>query len=106
MDKEIKFNYEDLLTDYQNNIENKLRGFRQPFDMLDLWVPDEDHQKSILNLIESVQISGNETFTISLNKQILANIDLHALEKTLSSFVNLEIVSSDNGKEIRILGNI
>ena len=106
MNKEIKFNYEDLLMDYENNIENKLRGFRQSFDMLDLWVPDEDHQKSILNLIESVQISGSQKFTISLSKEILSKIDLHTLEKKLSSFVNLEIVNSDNGKEIKILGNI
>ena len=37
---------------------------------------------------------------------ILSKIDLHTLEKKLSSFVNLEIVNSDNGKEIKILGNI
>ena len=56
MEKKVKFNYEDLLTDYDHSIENKLRGFRQTFEMLDLWVPDEDHEKRILNLIESVQI--------------------------------------------------
>ncbi|MBE17365.1 MAG: hypothetical protein CMH79_01260 [Nitrospinae bacterium] len=104
MEKKVKFNYEDLLTDYDHSIENKLRGFRQTFEMLDLWVPDEDHEKSILNLIESVQISGIQKFSIILNNNILAKIDSEALHKTLSSFVNLEILDSDNGKEIKILG--
>ncbi|MFL2932262.1 MAG: hypothetical protein ACJZ47_05580 [bacterium] len=106
MDKEIKFDYEVLLTDYENSIENKLRGFRQSFDMLDLWVPDEDHEKSILNLIESVQISGVSKFSISLNENILKEIETKTLEKILSSFVNFEIVDSDNGKEIKILGTL
>ena len=106
MDKEIKFDYEVLLTDYVNSIENKLRGFRQSFDMLDLWVPDEDHEKSILNLIESVQISGVNKFSIFLTENILKEIETKTLEKILSSFVNFEIVNSDNGKEIKILGTL
>ena len=72
--------------------------------MLDLWVPDEDHEKSILNLIESVQISGIQKFSIALNDNILEKIDIEALHKTLSLFVNLEFVDSDNGMEIKILG--
>ncbi|MED5578738.1 MAG: hypothetical protein VX794_01775 [Nitrospinota bacterium] len=106
MDKEIKFNYEDLLADYVNNIDNKLRGFRQSFDMLDMWVPDEDHEKSILNLIESVQISGKEEFKIFLSKEIVQKIDLMALKKTLSSFANLKTISFDNGIEIQISGSL
>tara|TARA_Y100000588_G_scaffold217066_1_gene230938 strand:- start:2394 stop:2714 length:321 start_codon:yes stop_codon:yes gene_type:complete len=104
MEKKVKFNYEDLLKDYEHSIENKLRGFRQSFEMLDLWVPDEDHEKSILNLIESVQISGIQKFSIALNDNILEKIDIEALHKTLSLFVNLEFVDSDNGMEIKILG--
>ena len=106
MDKEIRFHYEDLLTDYENNIDNKLRGFRQSFEMLDMWVPDEDHEKSILNLIESVQISGKEEFSIFLGKAILQKIDLNALERTLSSFVNFRIINCDNGIEIQISGKL
>ncbi len=52
---------------YQASLVGVLRGHTTGQEYLELWVPDEDPIKSILNMIEAAQSAGRETIAIEVS---------------------------------------
>jgi hypothetical protein len=58
--------YDVLLARYQSNLVNTLRNFGFAADYLDLWVPDEDLSRSLLNLLDAAATAGRTSLGIRL----------------------------------------
>ena len=43
--------YDKLVETYSANLDVNLRGFKAADEMLDTWVPDEDHVRSLSSLV-------------------------------------------------------
>lgn len=82
-------NYEALADAYRKALVDVLRGHSAGEDYLELWVPDEDPVKSILNMIEAAQLAGRDALAIEVSAQTLPaeRIDeLAAAAKALGGF--------------------
>lgn len=87
-----EINYENLITEYNESIANVLRGFRPKYDFLESWVPDANHNRSIVNLVESAQSFGVAQIKLKVTRATLTQIDLPALKGVLESMGRLEVV--------------
>jgi hypothetical protein len=59
-------NYNDLVARYETDLIENLRGFGFQTDYLDLWVPDEDLSRSLLNLLDAAATAGRDTLAVRL----------------------------------------
>jgi hypothetical protein len=82
---------------YWTSLNTVLRGFQPAAEFLELWVPDEDHVKSIINMIESVQIVGQEKLSLFLSRDILAQINLDDLKEKAARYGAVTLEDSEDG---------
>ncbi|MCO5144088.1 MAG: hypothetical protein M9962_13440 [Oligoflexia bacterium] len=94
-------NYEQLLHDYNEGLNTRLRGFRPAEEFLDIWVPDNDHYKSILNLFEAAESAGQAKVFLEIEK---TTFDVYDKEKLLSTLQQISssvsIQEKNNNKEV------
>lgn len=98
----IVLNYDELVKAYWENLTTTLRGFRPGAEFLDMWVPDEEPIRSITNLLEVAQMSGQEAVTITLEPSTVGQIDLESLVQQAGEFgkVMLETQSQKTTLEV------
>lgn len=72
--------YDELVRNYHASLTTVLRGFKAGEAFLDTWVPDDDHHKSILNLVESGESAGLDGVIISIGATTRKSLDLAKLE--------------------------
>ncbi|TPV97240.1 MAG: hypothetical protein B7733_00555, partial [Myxococcales bacterium FL481] len=60
------FDFDALMDNYRTGLVNKLRGFGAEAEYLDVWVPDSDTTKSLLNLVEAVALAGGTSLRLQL----------------------------------------
>jgi hypothetical protein len=87
----IEINYDDLVRNYWDGLTSTLRGFKGGEEFLDLWVPDEDIIKSLINLIEAAQDSNQDEFVLFLQRDTIDKVDLEFFINSLSSLGKVEI---------------
>ncbi len=99
MDARVKarVDYEDLVRAYRASLATVLRGFKAGPDFLDLWVPDDDHHKSILNLVESAESAGLNGVSIYVGADTLAGLNLAQLEKMIGSIARVRVAPDGDG---------
>lgn len=66
--------YVKLVSRYQTDLVDNLRGFGFQTDYLDLWVPDEDISRSLLNLLDAAATAGRETLAVRLPSALAAEL--------------------------------
>lgn len=66
--------YVKLVSRYQTDLVDNLRGFGFQTDYLDLWVPDEDISCSLLNLLDAAATAGRETLAVQLPATLAAKL--------------------------------
>ncbi|WP_341894473.1 hypothetical protein [Ferrovibrio terrae] len=66
--------YVKLVSRYQTDLVDNLRGFGFQTDYLDLWVPDEDISRSLLNLLDAAATAGRETLAVRLPASLAAEL--------------------------------
>ena len=71
--------YEKLVEDYNASLFATLRHHRSS-EALEIWVPDDDPGKSILNMIEAAELAGVAELHIRVGPQTLARLNIGALE--------------------------
>ncbi len=79
MDAATVVSYEDLVADYEKNLQTQLRGFKQAHEFLDLWVHDEDPAKSILSIVEAAESGGLSEIGILIGSETLSKVDTQKL---------------------------
>ncbi|MDC0253309.1 hypothetical protein OAK75_00325 [Bacteriovoracales bacterium] len=90
--------YESLVRDYNESINNILRGFKPKYEYLEMWVPDSDPYKSILNLFDAAQIAGEEKICLHVGKESLESIDCKNLKAEVEKLGALKVSKNDDGE--------
>jgi hypothetical protein len=75
-----RVDYDELVRSYHGSLTTVLRGFTAGEEFLDTWVPDDDHHKSILNLVESGESAGLDGVIISIGATTRRSLDLAKLQ--------------------------
>lgn len=94
----IKVDLSDLLSSYDENLLDNLRGFGNQTEFLKFWVPGTNSLKSFYNLIDALYESNNYIFIVQFQKGLL---DSNSLDK-LKSFLNEISLSKYNLSEKKI----
>ena len=102
MSSTSQLNYSALLKDYNDSLNTKLRGFRPAADFLEMWVPDADHSKSLLNMFEAAEMGGVSDFSIVIDANMAKEIDLEQLAVQAASVVKLSFQNFEEGKLIQV----
>lgn len=97
-----QLNYSALVKDYNDSLNTKLRGFRPAADFLEMWVPDADHSKSLLNMFEAAEMGGVSEFSIVIDANIVKDIDLEQLAVQAASVVKLTFQNYEGNKLIQV----
>lgn len=63
--------YEALVEEFESGLLTALRGHGVALDFLEIWVPDHDVVKSILNMAESAESLGTSAFTVTVSRETL-----------------------------------
>lgn len=75
--------YERLVADYNASLFATLRHHRSA-GALDIWVPDDDPLKSVVNMVDAAELAAVPEIHIRLGPKTLENLDLEALRKLAS----------------------
>lgn len=98
----VTVDYEELVRAYREALTTVLRGFSAGADFLDMWVLDDDHHKSILNLIESAESAGVKRICIRVGANTLKGLDLAKLERMVGQLATIQVTSDDDGVILEI----
>ena len=102
MNQPARIIYEDLVKDYWESLTTTLRGFRPAADFLDMWVPDEDNLKSIVNLVEAAQMAGKDAISISIGPDTLQNLELTKLLDLSADYGKVHVESQEQGAVLEV----
>ncbi len=93
-------NYEKMVEDYNATLLTKLRSHGSELDYLEMWVPDEDPVKCILNMVEAADAYGSQELNICVKNDTLNDKQLTDLVQEIEKIANLEL---DKEKDKSIL---
>jgi len=97
-------NYEVLVQAFEESLVTKLRGHGAEADYLEMWVPDEDPVKSILNMVEAAEAYGRDDIVIEVSAATLSAPRLEELAAVLSTMGSATITATADGRLIEVTG--
>ena len=86
-----ELNYQDLVTGYYDNLNNNLRNFKGGPGFLETWVHDEDHNRSLLEILDLAHSHGIDALNIQLPPAVADSLNLDWLRRNASEFGSLEL---------------
>src|SRR3954463_9405955 len=89
--KYICLDYLTLVSEYENRLTSMERGFSMDHDFIDLWVPDDDPNKSLFYLFEAASMRSQKGLTVSLSAQLISAIDGEGLTQALQEIGSVSI---------------
>lgn len=90
-------NYEDLVGAFEEALVTKLRGHAAEAEYLEMWVPDEDPVKSILNMVEAAEAYGREEIAVEVASNTLSDAQVNELLGVLRDIGAVEITARKPG---------
>ena len=94
--------YERLVSEYNHDLFHVLRGHRS-LEYLEMWVPDEDPIKSLLNMVEAAEMAGRTSIAIRLGARTAASVDAPALRSALEPLGTVDL-RTENDELIIAIG--
>lgn len=88
----MKINYSELVSAYYQNLNENLRHFRGGPGFLETWVHDEDHARSLLNILDLAHADGLNELEIELPPDI--SLSFEWLRKEAASLGRVELNGS------------
>jgi hypothetical protein len=98
-------NYEDLVADFQTKLVTQLRNFGSTAEYLEMWVPDDDAVKSILNMVEAAEAYGRSDIAVRVSAGTLPGDRIDALVSEIGALGRVEARPCDGGTLI-VVSNI
>ena len=96
--------YEDLVEDFNRKLLTQLRGHGAEAEYLEMWVPDEDPVKSIVNMVEAAGAYGRSELRVSVAAATLPASRHAALADALAALGRVEIRPAGGRSEIVVTG--
>jgi len=88
----IKLNFDKIISNYNKLLTSTSRGFDNEYEFLESWVPRDDINDSISDLISSAKDYELKNLSVYFNKNDLDKINLNRLSKNRS--VNLSLLGN------------
>lgn len=86
-----ELNYRELVDAYYDNLNNNLRNFRGGPGFLEPWVHDEDHNRSLLEILDLAKSSGVQNLAIQLTPTISSSLNLDWLKHQARTYGSVEL---------------
>jgi len=86
-----KLNYQELVSDYYDNLNNNLRNFKGGPGFLETWVHDEDHNRSLLEILDLAHAHGIADLTIRLPNDVTSTLDMTWLKEKSAEYGALSL---------------
>jgi hypothetical protein len=83
--------YEQLVADFETKLVTQLRKFGADADYLEMWVPDENNVKSILNMVEAAEAYGREELAIRIAAHSMPSDRIDELVKQIGSLGSVAV---------------
>ena len=82
-------NYEELVQQFENALLTQLRGHTNDSGFLEMWVPDPDPVKSMLNMVECAELAGLSEFAIRIGQATINESALGSLASELKALAEM-----------------
>ena len=92
MKTDIKVNYEQLLKKFDELLTSTSRGFDTEHEFLESWVPDNDINQSLIDLISSANDYNVNFLKIELTQEILNKINLDLIKNRHKNSGKIKII--------------
>lgn len=86
-----ELNYQELVEGYYDNLNNNLRNFKGGPGFLETWVHDEDHNRSILEILDLAHSHGISTLKIALPSDVSGQINLDWLRRNAYEYGSVDL---------------
>lgn len=86
-----ELNYQELVSGYYDNLNNNLRNFKGGPGFLETWVHDEDHNRSLLEILDLAHSHGIDNLNIRLTPSVTSTLNLDWLRRSASEFGSLDL---------------
>lgn len=97
-------NYEVLVRAFEEALVTKLRGHGAEADYLEMWVPDEDPVKSLLNMVEAAAAYGRDDIAVEVAAATLSDAQVNELLAILRDIGVPQVTSRADGRLIEVTG--
>jgi hypothetical protein len=87
----MMLNYQELVQGYYDNLNNNLRNFKGGPGFLETWVHDEDHNRSILEILDLAHSHGIADLKIQLGKDVTSQVNLEWLRKNSVKYGTVDL---------------
>lgn len=93
--------YERLVEDYNASLFATLRHHRSA-GALEIWVPDDDPARSILNMVEAAEIAGVGDIAVRIGPATLARLDERTLADSAARYGSFSMTREGEGAVISV----
>ena len=83
--------YERLVADFETRLVTQLRKFGTDAEYLEMWVPDQDPVKSILNMVEAAEAFGQDEIAVRVSSETMPPDRIDALVTQVSSLGKIAV---------------
>lgn len=83
--------YEKLVTEFEQKLVTQLRQFAPDAEYLEMWVPDADPVKSILNMVEAAEAYGQGEIAVRVRGDLLSASQLSDLQAGVARLGKIEM---------------
>ena len=97
-------NYEELVRAFEAALITQLRGHAAEADYLEMWVPDEDPVKSLLNMVEAAQAYGRGDIAVAVSAETLNDVQVNELLAVLGRIGSARVIPQAGGRLIEVTG--
>jgi hypothetical protein len=87
--------YEEIVGDFQSKLVTQLRSHGSSIEYLEMWVPDADPVRSILNMIEAAQAYGQSDLKLRVGKSTLSAAQIEELRAEAASLASVSIAAEE-----------
>ncbi|MGE4132081.1 MAG: hypothetical protein AB7F86_10625 [Bdellovibrionales bacterium] len=86
--------YQELVEGYYDNLNNNLRNFKGGPGFLETWVHDEDHNRSLLEILDLAHENGISDLKVDLPKDVASEVNLDWLRRNAIAFGSVDLTGT------------
>ena len=92
--------YDNLVRDYRAGLIDRLRGFSVAHAFLELWVPDDDLHRSLINLVQAAREANRDALELRLGPDTAEGLDQERLQSALTHPAKFTLIRDAAGRAV------